>query len=397
MVLTGRFVSSERLRRYARTGCPPTVTGRSPRTPPYSVPACSRRCSSPTAGRSPSARSGPPTKWAHGRWRCSRSRTGGRSTGSRRTRPTRSASAATRCGPTSTRTRSSRWRCGPGPTRSIPGYGFLSENPALAEACANAGITFIGPTSDVLTLTGNKARAIAAAKKAGVPTLASVEPSTDPDALVASAERNAVPAVREGGRGRRRPRHASRGRPPGPPRRRRDLHARGRGRVRRPDRLHRAGSGRPAPHRGADPRRRRRQCHPPLRARLLGAAAAPEGRRDRARAAPRPRAPEARMCADAVRFATEIGYRNAGTVEFLLGTGRQLRLHRDEPADPGRAHRHRGDHRRRPRAGAAPDRAAARPSRTSASARTASRSAGPRSSAGSRPRTPPTTSAPTPA
>ena len=31
-----------------------------------------------------------------------------------------------------------------------PGYGFLSENPALAEACANAGITFIGPTADVL-------------------------------------------------------------------------------------------------------------------------------------------------------------------------------------------------------------------------------------------------------
>ena len=56
-----------------------------------------------------------------------------------------------------------------------PGYGFLSENPALAEACANAGITFIGPTADVLTLTGNKARAIAAAKAAGVPTLASVD------------------------------------------------------------------------------------------------------------------------------------------------------------------------------------------------------------------------------
>src|ERR1700710_2606929 len=69
-----------------------------------------------------------------------------------------------------------------------PGYGFLSENPALAEACADAGITFIGPTSDVLTLTGNKARAIAAARAAGVPTLASVEPSTDVDALVESAK-----------------------------------------------------------------------------------------------------------------------------------------------------------------------------------------------------------------
>src|SRR5215218_4543298 len=69
-----------------------------------------------------------------------------------------------------------------------PGYGFLSENPRLAEACAEAGITFIGPGSDVLTLTGNKARAIAAAKAAGVPTLASVDPSTDVDTLLAAAE-----------------------------------------------------------------------------------------------------------------------------------------------------------------------------------------------------------------
>src|ERR687889_719955 len=68
-----------------------------------------------------------------------------------------------------------------------PGYGFLSENPRLAEACAEAGITFIGPTADILTLTGNKARAIAAAKAAGVPTLRSVEPSADVDALIESA------------------------------------------------------------------------------------------------------------------------------------------------------------------------------------------------------------------
>ena len=39
-----------------------------------------------------------------------------------------------------------------------PGYGFLSENPALAEACANAGITFVGPPAEILELTGNKAR-----------------------------------------------------------------------------------------------------------------------------------------------------------------------------------------------------------------------------------------------
>ena len=51
----------------------------------------------------------------------------------------------------------------PGADAVYPGYGFLSENP-ISPRLANAGITFIGPTSDVLELTGNKARAIAAAK-----------------------------------------------------------------------------------------------------------------------------------------------------------------------------------------------------------------------------------------
>ena len=69
-----------------------------------------------------------------------------------------------------------------------PGYGFLSENPHLAEACTNAGITFIGPTADVLTLTGNKARAIEAAKEAGVPTLSSVPPDDDLDQLMEAAK-----------------------------------------------------------------------------------------------------------------------------------------------------------------------------------------------------------------
>ncbi|MEU3308967.1 biotin carboxylase N-terminal domain-containing protein, partial [Nocardiopsis sp. NPDC006832] len=46
-----------------------------------------------------------------------------------------------------------------------PGYGFLSENPDLARACADAGITFVGPPAEVLDLTGNKASAIAAAKR----------------------------------------------------------------------------------------------------------------------------------------------------------------------------------------------------------------------------------------
>src|SRR6478735_2366460 len=58
-----------------------------------------------------------------------------------------------------------------------PGYGFLSENPDLAAACAEAGITFVGPPASVLNLTGNKSRAVAAAREAGVPVLKSSEPS----------------------------------------------------------------------------------------------------------------------------------------------------------------------------------------------------------------------------
>ena len=105
----------------------------------------------------------------------------------------------------------------------------------------------------------------------------------------------------------------------------------------------------------------RPQCHTNLGpgragARLLGAAAPPEGRRDRPGAEPARRAARADVRATPSRFATEIGYRNAGTVEFLLDPRRQLRLHRDEPAHPGRAHRDRGGHRRRPRAVADPDR-----------------------------------------
>ena len=90
-----------------------------------------------------------------------------------------------------------------------PGYGFLSENPDLAEACAASGVTFVGPPASVLHLTGNKARAIAAAKEAGLPTLRSAAPSTDIDELIAGAEEIGFPVFAKavaggGGRGMRR-------------------------------------------------------------------------------------------------------------------------------------------------------------------------------------------------
>ncbi len=52
-----------------------------------------------------------------------------------------------------------------------PGYGFLSENPALAQACEDAGIVFVGPRVETLTQLGDKITARTIAEKAGVPVL----------------------------------------------------------------------------------------------------------------------------------------------------------------------------------------------------------------------------------
>jgi 3-methylcrotonyl-CoA carboxylase alpha subunit len=50
-----------------------------------------------------------------------------------------------------------------------PGYGFLSENPDFAQACADAGITFVGPSAEVIRLLGDKSAAKQRMEAAGVP------------------------------------------------------------------------------------------------------------------------------------------------------------------------------------------------------------------------------------
>ena len=60
-----------------------------------------------------------------------------------------------------------------------PGYGFLAENPAFAERCQAAGLTFIGPSTDVLKLFGDKACARALAERCAVPLVPGINQAID--------------------------------------------------------------------------------------------------------------------------------------------------------------------------------------------------------------------------
>jgi acetyl-CoA carboxylase biotin carboxylase subunit len=66
-----------------------------------------------------------------------------------------------------------------------PGYGFLAENPELPAACKDAGIVFIGPSSESMSLLGNKTQARRMAVEAGIPI---VPGTTDPLSDVKEAE-----------------------------------------------------------------------------------------------------------------------------------------------------------------------------------------------------------------
>ncbi|WP_406642224.1 pyruvate carboxylase [Amycolatopsis sp. WGS_07] len=198
-----------------------------------------------------------------------------------------------------------------------PGYGFLSENPDLARACEEAGIAFVGPSAEILELTGNKARAVKAAREAGVPVLGSSQPSSDVDELVAAADELGFPvfvkAVAGGG-------------------------GRGMRRVEDPALLRESieAAAREAESAFGDPTVFLEKAVVEPRHIEVQILADGEGnvihlferdcsvqRRHQkvVELAPAPNLdPELRdrICADAVKFARQIGYRNAGTVEFLL-------------------------------------------------------------------------------
>lgn len=199
-----------------------------------------------------------------------------------------------------------------------PGYGFLSESPAFAKACSEAGLVFVGPPAEVLSLTGDKTRARRAAEEAGVPILAASEAVTSGDEALAAAEEIGYPvfvkaASGGGGRGMRRVGGES------------DLVEA----VETATREAEAAFGDPTVFLEQAVMRPRhievqvladgggnvvhlyeRDCSVQRRHQKV------------VEIAPAPNLdPElrAQLCQDAVRFAERVGYKNAGTVEFLVG------------------------------------------------------------------------------
>ncbi|MFD3376142.1 acetyl/propionyl/methylcrotonyl-CoA carboxylase subunit alpha [Streptomyces sp. NPDC058697] len=96
-----------------------------------------------------------------------------------------------------------------------PGYGFLAENADFARACADAGLVFIGPPADAISLMGDKIRAKETVKAAGVPVVPGSSGSGLSDAELAAAAREIgmpvllKPSAGGGGKGMRLVRDAS--------------------------------------------------------------------------------------------------------------------------------------------------------------------------------------------
>ncbi len=87
-----------------------------------------------------------------------------------------------------------------------PGYGFLAENADFAEACINAGLTFIGPSPESIRLLGDKIQARKIAEQCGVPVLPGSAEVTSVDEAMAFADSIGYPvmvkaAAGGGGRG----------------------------------------------------------------------------------------------------------------------------------------------------------------------------------------------------
>ena len=199
-----------------------------------------------------------------------------------------------------------------------PGYGFLSENPELAEQCEKHGITFVGPHHSVLHLTGDKSAAIAAAREAGLPTLRSSAPSDDVDTLLAAADEIGYPVFVKavsggGGRGMRKVDDAA------------DLQS-ALGEAMREAKAAFGDARMYLEEAVISPRHIEVQILADTQGNVIHLyerdCSVQRRHQKVIELAPAPNLdPELRdrMCADAVKFARHINYANAGTVEYLLG------------------------------------------------------------------------------
>ncbi|MFT4297125.1 MAG: pyruvate carboxylase [Micropruina sp.] len=199
-----------------------------------------------------------------------------------------------------------------------PGYGFLSENAGFAQACADNGITFIGPGREILELTGDKAKAIAAAREAGLPTLRGADASEDIPTLLAAADEIGYPVFVKavsggGGRGMRRVDDRDALEPALVEAMREAKAAFGDARMYLEEAV-------------ISPRHIEVQILADTQGNVIHLyerdCSVQRRHQKVVELAPAPNLdPELRaaICADAVKFARHIGYTNAGTVEFLLG------------------------------------------------------------------------------
>jgi len=199
-----------------------------------------------------------------------------------------------------------------------PGYGFLSESAKLASACEEAGLIFVGPPSEVLSLTADKIKAREAAESAGIPITQASGLVSDPDEASEAAEEVGYPlfvkaAGGGGGRGMRLVEDAE------------DLQeavdaatSEAESAFGDPSVFLEQALVRPrhieiqvlADAEGEVIHLYERDCSVQRRhQKVLEMAPAPNLDPDL----------RDRLCEDAVRFAREVGYLNAGTVEFLVG------------------------------------------------------------------------------
>ena len=209
-----------------------------------------------------------------------------------------------------------------------PGYGFLSENHEFAAACAAAGVAFIGPPADVIARMGSKIAARQLALQAGVPVVPGETPSEQTDEGIAAAARTlgfpvlVKPSEGGGGIGMKRVREDAALLPAIAQSRREALAAFGDGTLyveRLIDRPRHVEIQILADHHGHVIHLFERECslqrrHQKVVEETPSVALTPALR--------------TRMGDAAVAVARAAGYRNAGTVEFLLdGTGDAARFY----------------------------------------------------------------------